>query len=410
MVSGEWWNEASANCKLTTANCKLIVANLQFAILNLRSPPEPPFSSIVPSRETQVAVLTPAGRGAVATVAVRGPGAIELVQPHFAAASQRILTGTRAGRTQFGRFRSTAGSSEEIVVVVIGPEELELHCHGGKAAADAIVETLVAAGAAAVSWQEWLAAENDPLFAECRVALAAATTERTCAILLDQLRGALPAELARIDALLAAAGDAPRQQARSAAARLLKLAETVGRHLTTPWRVVIAGEPNVGKSSLINALVGYQRSLVFDQPGTTRDALAAFTAIDGWPVELVDTAGLRNSADPLETAGIERARQHLAATDLVVLVTDVTAARGEATDHTILAGNKADLIDAGQRAAWQSAHSRGLLISARTGEGLEALCRAIGMRLAPDPPQPGDAVPFTQRQIAQVRQRLAAFR
>src|SRR5207244_11945531 len=67
----------------------------------------------------------------------------------------------------------------------------------------------------------------------------------------------------------------------------------VGRHLTAPWRVAVAGAPNVGKSSLVNALAGYQRSVVAPTPGTTRDVVTALLAIDGWPVELADTAGLR---------------------------------------------------------------------------------------------------------------------
>ena len=70
---------------------------------------------------------------------------------------------------------------------------------------------------------------------------------------------------------------------------------------------MLAGRPNVGKSSLTNALLGYTRSIVFDQPGTTRDVVTATTAIDGWPIEFSDTAGLREGSEPLEAAGIERA-------------------------------------------------------------------------------------------------------
>lgn len=359
----------------------------------------------------QLAILTPAGRGAVATVAVRGPRALAIVQPHFAAASQRHLAEVPAGRIQFGRFRSTSGSHEEIVAVVIGPEEIELHCHGGPAAADAIVQTLVAGGAIRIPWQQWVAEGEDPIQAECRVALAAAATERTCAILLDQYRGALAAELARIDDLLNSADAGQQREAHDRLGRLLRLAETVGAHLTTPWRIVIAGESNVGKSSLINALLGYERSIVFDQPGTTRDALSALTAIDGWPIELTDTAGLRAAADSLEAAGIERAKQQLATADGIVLVTDVTAERREVAPRgTLLVGNKADLIDAQKRRDWQERHPEGLLISARTGEGIDELCRQIGRRLAPVAPLAGEAVPFTPRQIALVQRRIAAGR
>ena len=88
--------------------------------------------------------------------------------------------------------------------------------------------------------------------------------------------------------------------------------------------MVIAGPPNVGKSSLINALLGFQRAIVFDLPGTTRDVVTAVTALDGWPVELSDTAGLRSSDDPLELAGIEQAHRQAAAADCLLLVFDAS--------------------------------------------------------------------------------------
>ncbi len=88
---------------------------------------------------------------------------------------------------------------------------------------------------------------------------------------------------------------------------------------------MLAGRINVGKSSLLNALAGYARAIVHPAPGTTRDAVAITAAIDGWPVELCDTAGLRAAGDAVERAGIDRARERLAAADLVILVTDRSA-------------------------------------------------------------------------------------
>jgi tRNA modification GTPase len=163
---------------------------------------------------------------------------------------------------------------------------------------------------------------------------------------------------------------------------------------------VIAGRPNVGKSSLVNALVGYQRAIVFDQPGTTRDVVAVSTAIDGWPVELADTAGLRQAGDALEAEGIQLAENEIAAADLVLLVFDAsqplqsedTSLLGKWPD-ALLVLNKSDLPAAGE-------HPTGAVqTSALRREGIDTLLKAISRRLVPDPPPPGIAVPFTQRQV-----------
>ena len=98
----------------------------------------------------------------------------------------------------------------------------------------------------------------------------------------------------------------------------------LGLHLTTPWRVVLTGPPNVGKSSLINALVGRERAIGSAQPGTTRDVVTAVTAVGGWPIELADTAGVRQVVDPLEREGVNRAKRSREHADLVVMVADAT--------------------------------------------------------------------------------------
>jgi tRNA modification GTPase len=164
---------------------------------------------------------------------------------------------------------------------------------------------------------------------------------------------------------------------------------------------VLAGRPNVGKSSLINALLGYARAIVFDEPGTTRDVLTAATALDGWPVELADTAGLHNTSDALEAAGVERARQQMAAADVLVLVFDLTqpwsaeeASLIEEWSAAILVFNKCDLPEAPS-----PNRPTGLRTSATTREGVEELIRRLAERLVPLPPPPSCAVPFTVRQV-----------
>jgi tRNA modification GTPase len=169
----------------------------------------------------------------------------------------------------------------------------------------------------------------------------------------------------------------PLDAAQAALGELLRWSEC-GPRLTQPWKVVLAGEPNVGKSSLINALLGYDRAIVFDQPGTTRDLLTATTALEGWPVELTDTAGLRNSADRLESSGIERAAKMIAEAPRRVGVL-----------------NKVDLLPP---AALQADPSL-ISTSVATGKGLEQLQSAIAARLVPEVPNPGTPLPFLSHQI-----------
>src|SRR5262249_17319209 len=153
----------------------------------------------------------------------------------------------------------------ELVVGLVAADEVEIHCHGGQAAVEAICEALVADGGEFISTETWAREhEEDPLGGEALLALAQARTERTGAILLDQYRGALSAELRRIEALIEQDVmlkhnlqlEANPTEAAAAIQRLLDRAE-IGVHLTQPWRIVLAGAPNAGKSSLINVILGY---------------------------------------------------------------------------------------------------------------------------------------------------------
>src|SRR4029077_12681237 len=135
----------------------------------------------------------------------------------------------------------------------------------------------------------------------------------TAEILLDQVAGALEAEVRRV--LRIAASD-PSEALASLDTLIERSA--VGLHLVTGWKIALAGRPNVGKSRLLNALAGFDRAIVDPSPGTTRDIVTVRTALDGWPVELADTAGLRVSDDPVEASGIERAQDRQERADVVV--------------------------------------------------------------------------------------------
>ena len=208
-----------------------------------------------------------------------------------------------------------------------------------------------------------------------RAALAQARTERTAAILLDQYHGALRRALDAIDAhcrMAFTVQDGRSETTSCENVETLLARVPLGLHLTQPWRVVLAGRPNVGKSSLMNALAGFQRRSYITSPGTTRDVVTVTTAIDGWPVELCDTAGLHAAGSAVEQAGVARAREALAAADLVLLVfdrsrpwceadqelLDAVGTAGAARRSSVL-HNKSDLppaSDRGRRACC-SAHS-----------------------------------------------------
>ncbi len=358
--------------------------------------------------DVHVAVLTPPGRGAVATIAVAGPLATQFVASHFLAAAGRPLTDVPLQRIVFGRWNAAQTPGEEVVVCRRAADEVEIHCHGGRLAAGTIAGSLVADGAREISWQEFAARhELGTLETEARVALSAVRTERAAAILLDQWRGELRSLLGRAVVCIHSG------RAADAAAILsdLERSARVGLHLVDPWRVVLTGRPNVGKSSLINAILGFERCIVHAAPGTTRDVVTAQTALDGWPVELADTAGWRDSGDDIEAAGLQLARTQLHEADLIVLVFD--ASTGWTTeDQSLLAAwpeavvvhNKCDLPPAppqGRPPGW--------MVSAAQRTGLDVLIRELGRRMVPEPPCAGTAVLFTWPQVQAVQAAQSAL-
>ncbi|MCX7427264.1 MAG: 50S ribosome-binding GTPase [Planctomycetia bacterium] len=310
-------------------------------------------------------------------------------------------------RIVLGQIGEDRHSGEPIVLRRRADGSVQLHCHGGLAAVRRIETALLRQGCRPLGWRDWAQRRHDdPIQAAARSALADAPTQRTAAILLDQYHGALRHALDEIQAALHS-GDA--ETAGRAIDALLARAR-LGQHLVRAWRVVLTGRPNVGKSTLLNAILGYRRAIVHHAPGTTRDVLTADTAIDGWPVELSDTAGLWRSEHPIDRAGVERAEAQAAEADLVVLVFDLAQPWSEPDREllerwpsALVVHNKCDL------AAEATGRPEGLMTSALTGQGIEALLDAIADRLVPRPPPPGAAVPFTSEQIEGLRLAAAAL-
>jgi len=354
---------------------------------------------------TWIACLTPPGQGAIATLALYGEQAWDLVRPLFKTRSGNALPeAPEVGRIRLGRLGQEMHDEVVLVVKQIVPIPwIELHCHGGREVVRYLLELFTASGAESCTWQQLLHhAIADPLSARAAVALTEAVTVRTAAILLDQFQDALSRQLA---SALEALDRDDTPGAMAIIAELVRWAP-LGRRLTTPWRVVIAGPPNVGKSSLVNAIVGYQRSVVSPIPGTTRDLVTTRIAIDGWPVELIDTAGMRGEAGPLESAGMDLARQTMLSADLCLWLLDAADSpiwpRADIPRMRVVI-NKIDLPPAWDLAAAGDA----LGVSAETVAGVPELCSAVGEWLVPEVPPAGAAVPFTPEISAAVEQAMS---
>lgn len=330
--------------------------------------------------------LTPAGRGGVALVALEGPGAAALL----AGALSRPLPAV--GGVVVGRLLDLAGAPvDEVLVARGGDEAFEVGCHGGPAVVDAVLEALRARGAG-----DGAPRDDDRVVAEARAALPRATTALGAKLVLAQLAGALTRAARGLLSALEA-GDEPR----AGLERLLATAP-LGRALVAPPRVAVVGPPNAGKSSLVNALVGRERAIVDAAAGTTRDALEAPLDLDGVPVLLVDTAGEREASDPVERAGVARAREVGAAAALRLVVVDgLTGVELPAADPRLVVRTKRDLTGAGD-------------LSSTTGEGLDDLRRALRRALVGEAPGEADDVSdlpvlLTPRQVGLVEGALRAL-
>lgn len=356
------------------------------------------------------ALCTPRGRGAVASIRLRG--ACDLLdQPGselFFPANQKRFGEQPIGRIVFGQWGHQP--REEVVVCRRDGNTTDMHCHGGDAAVRRILADLERAGCRIVPWQELTTAAAGVFASECLEALARAPTSRTANLLLEQSSGILRDALQSLRALVADANS----NTAAALSRLDALLEWAdfGLHLTISWKVVIVGRPNVGKSSLLNALAGFSRSIVYDQPGTTRDIVTAEIALRGWPVQLVDTAGLRESNCELESAGIGLAREQVALADCRLVVVDTSQPYQpedldliSAWPDALVVAHKADLAD-----VWSDRVPVGALrVSSLIGSGVEELADMIADRLVPRVPESGTAIPMTLRHVELLRKARAAL-
>ena len=363
-------------------------------------------------RDTIAAIASPPGVGGVAMLRISGPKAT-LIQRAICGSTSPNRVATRV------RFSDREGRmiDDGLALCFAGPRSftgedvVELHGHGGPVVMDLLLRAAIEAGARIARPGEFterafLNGKIDLAQAEAVADLIASRSEAAARSALRSLSGEFSTrirEIARealdLRVFVEAAIDFPEDDVDFLSdgrvawrlERLIGLLEellqkaTQGALLNEGITIVLAGRPNVGKSSLMNRLLGYDRAIVSEIPGTTRDILAESIDIEGIPIRVVDTAGLRLAGDAIEREGIRRARKQIDEAQQVVLVVDDRAIETAAevmveqalpTDRLTIVANKIDLSGgvAGERDA--SAPLQ-LGVSALTGAGMEALRRRI---------------------------------
>ena len=348
--------------------------------------------------DTIAAIATAPGRGGVAVVRVSGPDAWDVAEK---------VTGRRLAAGDAGRFFHVRFADVDDGLMLVfkaphsytGEDAVELQGHGGSVAPRRVLEACFAAGARLARRGEFterafLNGKLDLSAAEAVIDLVDARTDRAAADAFARLGGALKRPFER---LYAAAIDLsgrlehaldfdedelPDDFASEVEAKIYSLRADIdklvatareGRLLREGALVVLAGAPNAGKSSLMNALLGTDRAIVADVAGTTRDSIEEGMQIGGWLVRLTDTAGLRTASDCIEAEGVKRAEALVEKADLVIaLDCDIP---GALRIHA-----KCDL-DSNDGLRGFNAASGTISVSAKTGEGLEALKDAIARKL-----------------------------
>jgi tRNA modification GTPase len=362
---------------------------------------------MINTSDTIAAVGTPAGEGAIALLRVSGPEAKRILDAVFKPRRGKAVT--RPRRASFGAIEDETGLLDHGIAIwyrapasYTGEDVVELSCHGGLLVAQRILELLLRKGARLAEPGEFtrrafLNGKMDLTQAEAVMDLIRAQTDLALRAANQQLNGNLGAELlelqdglltilAHVEAYIDFPDEAIDPDTAGALAgrveeikgrinQLLASAEQ-GRILRHGLRTVIYGQPNVGKSSLLNLLLGFERAIVSELPGTTRDTIEEVINVQGIPVRLVDTAGARLTQDVLEQAGIDRTTRELGDADLVLWVVDGSVPRTSVTppaQRHLLILNKSDL---GTHPDWDQAPDA-IRFSCRERRGLDALRKAI---------------------------------
>ncbi len=422
--------------------------------------------SLSPSlQDTIAAIATPPGRGGIGIVRLSGPLAVKLAEPIL-----RINRPLAPGQARYAELLDPSSLQEESAPTVLdqavvtffqaphsytSEDVVEISLHGSPVLLDTVLRYALARGARLAEPGEFtqrafLSGRLDLTRAEAVRDLIDSSTLHQARIAAAQLSGSISKAIAPVkrqlvtliaaleagidfaeDDLDTMAADEVSRRIEQILAPLHALSQTfeVGRMVKEGFLVALAGQPNAGKSSLFNRLLRRDRAIVTAQPGTTRDPIAEHLAVAGIPIQLVDTAGLRELSDDAaheaERAGIDRTRSSLAEAHHVLLIVDGTAIDASASvlssadSETMasLAGrpltlvvNKTDLLSEGQQKRLAEAFPDAVCVSALRGEGLDRLRSLLERVLLAEPPSTEATLVTSVRQQNAITRALGALR
>lgn len=367
------------------------------------------------STETVAAIATPGGESAIALIRVTGPKCAGIAREALGL-GERSPTPRRA---TYARYRSTAGETLDDVVAVYyrsprsytGEDVLEVSCHGNPLIATRILEDLLERGCRQADPGEFtrrafLNGRMDLTQAEAVMELIQARSDRALRVANNQLRGAfgkqlqalkrsLLATVATVEAYIDFPDEDLPPERKQAEIESIQKVLTFSRRLIDSGKyaaflrdgvkTLILGEPNAGKSSLLNCLLGFERAIVSEEPGTTRDFIRERVIMDGHCIQLMDTAGLREGSSGIELEGIRRTLELAEEADLFLLVIDATRPSPTLPDsvaghlsegNCILVKNKMDLAGRGTVDAALAGFDS-VELSALSGQGLEQLKTSV---------------------------------